>query len=427
MNSTVRKITKLGGRVLKYSIGLSLLGALIIGVFISQYFIFTPEVDVDLEQVSSPNELDQYLIRLTQLELPPALDITVLKHGKNVFSKAYGIKDGKTRIPVNKDSIYHYYSSTKSFTAVATLQLIEKGVIKLSDDIRQYLPGFNPVDKQNEPLVITIDQLLTHSTGLPDITVKQFQWVKETNQQALGDTAVVEQYFSDFNQSAWTPGSQQQYINTNFILLGAMIDAVAEEGYEGYVMQNILTPLGMTHSDFIYNDAMQEDAVTGVQDHYHFYTPLLAIFGPKGGLNSFTDYKIGHQHWLKFLYTDYIASTSLMGTGEDMSRFAQMLLNGGSLNGVQILTQESADKMLFQGKLAKEVMKAKNGDISHALGYGIKTWYSEGFEAIGHGGSGPGFIMQYFVVPEKDMVVVVLASNAATDANGIALKAASLF
>lgn len=427
MKSTILNITKLSGRILKYGVGLVLLAVLLIGIYISQFFIFTPKTDVDLAEVSSLAGLDSYLTRITELELPPALDITILQHGNKVFSKAYGIKDGKSRLPVDKNSVYHFYSSTKSFTAVATLKLAEKGVIKLSDDIRQYLPEFNPIDKDNKPLALTIDQLLTHSTGLPDITVKQFQWLTSIDQQPLGDTKVVAKYFNEFNQSAWAPSTQQKYINTNYILLGAMIDAVTEEGYEGYVKQNILEPLGMTQSDFVYREDILEHAVTGIQDYYHFFTPMLAAFGPKGGLESLTDYKIGNQHWLNLIYTDYIASTSLIGTGEDMSRFAQMLLDGGSLNGVQILTKESADKILYQGKLAKEVVKAKNNDISYAIGYGTKTWYLEGFEAIGHGGSGPGFIMQYFVIPEKEMVVVVLASNASTDANGIALKVASLF
>ncbi|EPJ52913.1 MAG: hypothetical protein OFPI_12250 [Osedax symbiont Rs2] len=427
MNSTVKHLTKIGVSVLKYSIALILLAALVLGIYLSQFFIFTPEPDVELSDVNTVTELDQYLTRLTQLELPPALDITVLKNGKEVFSKAYGVKDGKMRLPADKDSIYHFYSSTKSITAVAVLQLIEKGVIKFDDDIRQYLPEFKPVNNQNQPQAISIEQLLTQSSGLPDISVKQFHWVRDINQSALGDTAVVKQYLGDFNQTAWLPGTQKKYVNTNYILLGAMIDAVTLDGYESYVLENILEPLGMKSSDFVYREDMLKHAITGVQDHYHFFTPLLTVFGPKGGIDSFTDYKINNQHWLKLLYTDYVASTSLMGTGKDMSRFAQMLLNGGSLNGVNILTKESTDKILSKGKLPEEVIKAKNGDLPYVLGYGTKTWYGDDFEAIGHGGSGPGFIMQYFVIPDKDIVVVVLASNASTDANGIALKAANLF
>jgi CubicO group peptidase (beta-lactamase class C family) len=122
---------------------------------------------------------------------------------------------------------------------------------------------------------------------------------------------------------------------------------------------------------------------------------------------------------MKPVYTDYAASTALIGTGLDLARFGQMLLNLGELNGVRILSEENARNVLQGGRLTVN----KDGTV---LGYGTKTWVDRGVELIGHGGGGPGFALQYMLVPDKALVIVVLANGTITDSFELAKLIASL-
>jgi CubicO group peptidase (beta-lactamase class C family) len=147
---------------------------------------------------------------------------------------------------------------------------------------------------------------------------------------------------------------------------------------------------------------------------------LLALIGPEGGIDSFVEKRINDLFWLKLIYTDYTASTSLIGTGTDLGRFGQMLLNGGELDGVRILSKESTMEILYGGR-------PLGSKADTRLGNGTKTWYSKGVELIGHGGGGPGFALQYLLVPGNNLVVVVLTNGTIIDAFELSTLIASVF
>jgi D-alanyl-D-alanine carboxypeptidase len=409
-------------------VGISLV-IIVLGIvlYLSQFFLFSPKPTTQAIDVKTVNDLDNYLSALVAEGLPPAMDVTVLKQGQPVFSKAYGIANGLTGEKVTKNHVYHFWSMTKSFTAVAIFQLIEQGKISLDESINAYLPNFSPVDESGKSVKVTIDHLLSHTSGLPDFDKKMAVWLHLDGEPRYGETRMVNERFQEYQTIVAQPGTVSKYGNINYVLLGAVIEAVTGGTYEAYIRQSIFTPLKMDSSDFVYRPDMMKNAVKGSHHAYHFWTLLLTFFGPEGGLDSLTEGKTENRHWLKFMHTDYAAATAVIGTGLDMSRFGQMLLNQGELDGMRILSKESANQVLLGGRFAGEREQVTAGAKEVALGYGTKTWYDQGIEIIGHGGGGPGFALQYFVVPEKELVVVILTNQTLAIAHDVAKVVVSVF
>ncbi len=392
--------------------------------YVSPYFLFAPE-NIPNPAITSVDDVERYIDAQIDINLPPAMNVTVIKEGKTIFSKAYGVSNGITGDKANTNNIYHYYSATKSFTAVAIMQLVEKGKLDLNTSITDYLPEFVPADSSGDPIKVSIKNLLSHRSGLPSIQLDMFKWLHFSDQPYVGDLALVKSELQDFRTVDWAPGSDSEYRNINYILLGAIIDSVTDGSYEDYVRQHILKPLKMSSSDFVYRDDMLERAAIGAHPHYNFITPLIDYNGPEGGMESLSEKRIDDMYWLKTLYTDFSASTSLMGTGNDLARFGQMLLNGGELDGVRLLSKTSVNSILYQGRYVEMIEKVKKKREEFALGNGTKTWFHNSIEMIGHGGSGPGYKMQYFVVPSKNMVVVVLTNGTGARATRTAKMLAS--
>ena len=107
---------------------------------------------------------------------------------------------------------------------------------------------------------------------------------------------MVNERLGEYRTVNWKPGSQSQYGNINYVLLGAIIEAVTGGTYEDYVRQEILLPLKMSATDFIYREDMLDRAAVGSQTHYSFYTLLVELMGPEGGLDGFTKRKIDDRH-----------------------------------------------------------------------------------------------------------------------------------
>ena len=410
------------------------LGALmlILVILLAPFFILTPSPTVNGDTVKSVEDLDQYFNTLTNEGLPPAMSVTVLKAGVPVFAKAYGIADGITGEPATPEHVYHFWSMTKSITAVAIFRLMEQGKLTLDDPVVAHLPKFEPIDSDGNPVNLTIGNLIAHQSGLADFDDKIFSWIHLASQPRFGETRMVNERLINYRTVKKAPGTVTEYRNINYVLLGGIIEAVTGKTYEDYVRQEILTPLQMKSTDFVYRSDMQGKIVRGSLAYYTFFTPLLKLMGPEGGLDAITEQQIDDRNWLKLLYTDYAASTSLIGTSYDMARFCQMLINLGELDGARVISAEHARAILYGGRsdLQRDAVKA---DVNEAglsegvLGWGTKTWYLNGVEVIGHNGGGPGFALHYLMVPSKNIVVVVLTNSTAANALGLASTAAAVY
>ncbi len=179
--------------------------------------------------------IDQLLSDHFQPNQPGAAVIAV-RDGEIVFRGAYGLANMELQVAMEPHMVFRIASLAKQFTATGILILVERGKISLDDDIRKYLPDY-PTHGQ----VITIQHLLTHTSGIPD-TYANPRW-QDVKRDDLPPEAVID-LFKDKTLD-FAPGEQFKYVNSGYFLLGQIIEAVSGKSYEQFLKEEILDPLGM--------------------------------------------------------------------------------------------------------------------------------------------------------------------------------------
>lgn len=162
--------------------------------------------------------------------------VRVDRGGAVLFEKGYGFANRATKTPFSTNTIVQIGSNTKDFTAVALLQLQERGKVSLRDSLSKFFPGA-PADKRS----ITIEQLMNHTAGFPIGLGGDFD--------ALSRDQLVERAMA--RPLLFPPGSNRQYSNTGFSLLAAVIELASGQTYDEYLRDNILLPAGMSHTGLL--------------------------------------------------------------------------------------------------------------------------------------------------------------------------------
>jgi CubicO group peptidase (beta-lactamase class C family) len=295
----------------------------------------------------------------------PGATVIVVKDGKTVFRKAYGLADLATRRPLTPDTALRIGSITKQFTAAAILMLAEEGKLSVGDEITRYLPDY-PTHGQR----ITIEHLLTHTSGIPSYTGKPGYL------QGMGRDMTVAQIIGSFKDDPleFAPGSQWRYDNSGYVLLGAIIEKVSGMPYADFLQKRIFTPLGMTHTAY---EGHERTAFA----HAVAYSPDPEGFKPSPHLSMTQPYAAG----------------ALVSSVDDLARW---------------------DAAISSGKLLKAA-NWQRAFTPYTLTSGTKTGYGYGWEIrtlhgqpeIGHGGAITGFRSYALRLPE-DKVYVAVLSNA---------------
>ncbi len=214
--------------------------------------------------------------------------ILFAKKNHTILKKAYGFSSLDTKDSLTTASTFQLASASKPFTAIACLQLIEKGKLKLTDSVQQYLPQF-PYSG------ITIHQLLSHRSGLSQYThfcdAPDSIWPDKhktiTNEDVLD---IMTKYQPGIN---YAPDTKFYYCNTNYMLLASIVEQVAALSFEDYLKQNIFTPLGMKNT-VVYNRTNKAELKSPVKAYNGAYNPYIDIYlngvvGDKGIYSSVED------------------------------------------------------------------------------------------------------------------------------------------
>ena len=292
---------------------------------------------------------------------------------------------------------------TKIATAIAVMQLQEQGKLGLDEPVTRYLPWFATApSSQRSPAekgpAITIRHLLQHSSGLPDTIPAMIGWV-HYDDGVRGQTAVLREHFPKFNRLRFTPGSRAVYSNLNFMVLGAVIESITGTGYEAYVSEHILQPLGMSRTGFVYAPAMAEHEAAGTLPFVHMYTPLLPFLLDARALVREAR---GRLFWLRRVYIDATPSTGLIGPAPDVARLMLAYLGGGSLDGARILRPQSVS-----------LLSETPAIDGHGLGWFVGT--DDGERTLEHAGGGPGFASILRLYPGRGVGVAILANGTDLD------------
>jgi CubicO group peptidase (beta-lactamase class C family) len=300
--------------------------------------------------------------------------VLVARGSEVILSRGYGSANLEWNVPNTPSTKFRLGSITKQFTAASILLLEERGKLTLDDPIRKYLPEAPKVWD-----AITIFNLLTHTSGIPNFTAQpEYKSLKSNDTPVAKTIATVRDKPLDF-----VPGEKMSYSNTGYLVLGHVIETVTGGSYEKFVTDNIFTPLGMKDSGYDSNTAIIARRAAG-------YMP-----SPGGPVNAgFVHMSIPH------------AAGALYSTTEDLLRWQQGLFGG---------------KLLSPASLAKMTTPFK-GD--YALGVVVQT--KDGRKVVQHGGGIDGFNTFLAYYPDARLTVAVLANINGQTPNQIATKLADV-
>lgn len=247
-------------------------------------------------------ELERYLEKQTAHNKFSGV-VLIAKDGVPLFQKAYGVASKRFKVPNKTDTKFNIGSINKVFTSVATMQLLEKGKLTLDDLINKYLPDF-PREVADK---ITIRHLLQHRSGMGHY------WDNEKYKANWSRLRTVDDYIDIIKDEPlhFEPGTNQQYSNSGYEVLGAIIEKVSGQNYYDYIRENIYKPAGMMNTDSYEMDIPVENLAIG----YTNFNPI----GPKGK---------GYQRNNIFLHS--IKGTPAGGgysTAEDLLKFVVVLYN----------------------------------------------------------------------------------------------------
>lgn len=367
--------------------------------------------------VSNITELETYFDKLTgyNADSPPGLSMVVVKDGKTVYQKGFGLADGPRDIKATENTVYNYWSMTKVFTGVAILQLQEQGLLDIDDEVKDYLPFFKVEYPSKSSEVITIRHLLTHSSGLSDNVPEVIGWIHFDGDPELNQTELIKEKLPDYAELSYEPGSKSTYTNVGYMLLAAVIEAVQEETYEEYVTDNILGPLKMDQTGFTYTESMIKNEATGAHPSLDIQMLMLPLI--VDDMTPLIREKRDGIAWFNHVYSDQDGPTGLIGPPTEIARFLKAYLNGGELDGERILSKKTVDTMTNESRIVKKTSD-KGDEIGQGLGWRFTASKDDSF-FLEHGGGGPGFANYMRVYPDLDLGIVIMANGSYVDREGI--------
>jgi CubicO group peptidase (beta-lactamase class C family) len=346
-------------------------------------------------------------------DTPPGLSV-VIADGKDViYAKGFGLADGPKGMAATPDTVYQWGSMAKMMTATAIMQLVDQGLVDLDAPISEYLDYF-PAEYP-----ITVRQLLNHSAGFPesDIALKLFN----VDGEPLPDPDLAaREYAEQFTGPIFEPGSTSAYANPHLLFLGQIVAEASGQPYIEYVQEHILTPLAMHNTDFTYSsEAMIANAAAHAIPAA-MEEQLIAVVGDVWELGDAADLirESDDQYaWLNRLNL-LAAWGGLKGSPTDVIRFLQMHLNGGELDGVRLLSPESA-------ALMREVQLSTSGDpLEFTLGWRIGEDAEHPY--VEHAGGGQGIKDLMRLYPNEGIAIVLMSNAAGYDELAVVDAAANV-
>ena len=301
----------------------------------------------------------------------PGLALGIVRDGRVVYVRGFGKADDSGR-PVTPQTPFIIGSLSKSFTALAIMQLVEAGKVELDAPVQHYLPWFRVADEEASR-VITVRQLLNQTSGLSTKTGRSFQGNGDTSDGALERTV---RKLRSVELTA-PVGTKHQYSTVNYAVLGLIVQAVSGRSYERYVQTEILDRLQMQDSFTSQAAAEQDGLATGY--HYWFGRPRAAELPYNRGL---------------------VPAGYLISSAADMTHYLLAQLSGGRYHDTSVISARGVDE------LHRPTVATPMKGTSYAMGWFVGP--INGIPAIHHQGETFNFHANAVLVPESRTGVIVL-------------------
>ena len=314
--------------------------------------------------------IDEYVTtQMNDLGIP-GMALGVVQDGQIVHLQGFGTADSSGRA-VTPQTPFHIGSVTKSFTALAVMQLVEAGKIDLDAAVQEYLPWFELADKEASA-EITVRNLLNHSTGIS---------TRDGNRDFPSPQGLEEKVRGLRNLELTQPvGQAYQYSNINYGIAGLIVEKVSQQSYADYVDQHIFQPLDMRHS-FASEDSALADGLTA--GHLFMFGHAFEMDRPSPPA--------------------HLPSGWLIASVEDLSTYAIAHLNEGRFGAGRILSPEGI------AELHAPSIPVNVDDIHYGMGWVVGSW--DGIPKVSrHSGSDGRYHSVVVLMPDRGSGFVLLAN-----------------
>lgn len=311
----------------------------------------------------------------------PGVVVGVVAGDELIWSKAFGYADLATKRPMTRDVTFRMASHSKLFTATAIMQLREDGKVRLDDPVSQHLPWFRMAPAGDDDGPVTIETLLTHSSGLQREAGDHWvSWNFPTGDELRALMAD--------RHAAYAPQVRWKYSNLAYSVAGQVVEARSGQSWADYVRDHIFTPLGMSSS------SVDKD-VPGMATGYGRRMPD------------------GSRETMPFIDArGMAAATGITSNVNDMARFVSAQFRHGARGGNRILSGGSLREM-HRVRSVEETWATGNAIGFAVTRVGDKTY-------VGHGGSYPGYTTHTLIHPATRVGVIVLTNAGDSDPSAIA-------
>lgn len=338
-------------------------------------------------QVNAPKDLDAYVERVRKEFEVPGIALAIVKDGKVVVAKGYGLRKLGAPTPVDAKTLFGIASNTKAFTATALGLLVEEGKLEWDAPVVRYLPWFQLAD----PYVtreLTIRDLLVHRSGL-GLGAGDLLWWPPSNYNRK-EIARRLRYIP----LATSFRSAYAYDNVLYLIAGEVIETISGQTWEDFVASRILTKVGMAGSNVRHSEAGAGANVATPHAPIDRKVRPVAPFAsdntnPAGGINS---------------------------NAEDMAKWMIVQLDSGRIAGSTRLFSERTTRHLWGmvtpipiGNPAPELAALRANFNGYALGFGVRDY--RGKKVVAHTGGLPGYVSKVAMIPELKLGVAVLTNQ----------------
>lgn len=303
----------------------------------------------------------------------PGLAYAVVRGTEVIGQGTWGVDGDGVR--VTPQTPFVVGSVSKSFTALAVRQLVEAGRVELDAPVRRYVPELRLAD-ESAAARITVRQLLTHTTGLPQVVTMglndRYDNTPDGLARSVRDLATL--------SPTMPPGEAHQYSNANYMILGLLVETVTGQTFGGYLREHVLDPLDMTHSAATEAEARRVGVPAGHRYYFGHPTRFAPPFDASG-------VPYGH----------------LAASLSDLTHYAVAQLNDGRYGGATVLSPQGIAE-LHTGQVAV------GGGSSYGLGWRESTLDGFGDRLVWHAGAAANYFSHILLVPGSDLAVVIMAN-----------------
>ena len=325
------------------------------------------------------------------------LAVGVVRNGSLEFFHGHGLADIASETPITEETVFRVGSITKTFTAIAVMQLWEQGLLDLDAPANDYLSAYRlmPVKESFRPA--TVRHLLTHTAGIREVLHRsgllRMRDLGETVKLGRPVPSLAEYYRGGLRVDA-EPGTRFMYTNHGFATLGQIVAEVSGTPLDRYLREHVFEPLGMTRTDLVRSEPVTSHLATGYELRSH-------------GAEAITDYELVPA-----------GAGAAYSSPRDMAGYLAALLGGGANQHGAVLKPATMATM-FEPHYQPDSRIPGNGLAFFRADLGGRL-------AVEHSGLLPGFDAQIFLAPDDGVGVMAFANGARRGMHWLAPEAAGM-